>query len=485
MAINIPGIKTCYRIVVSRLGSIPALILMFCLPLTVHGASLDEDDLDFTDLLGTSLPGSTEPLSSTGLRETFRFEGELRPSVWYPMQSPHDLQTTNRLDMLLEKHMGNTSFMTRFRLDYQDLDKDEGWKADVRELYLEHHWHLSQTFLSLSAGRKILHWGKGDEIRPMDRVSPEDMTSFLYYDKNERKTGITGLFMESSLPGGLRVEAFWSPLFVGNDMPDYGSYFTPARLEEFKEMGGRIRNSDEDWTWDGDASMGLKLAFPLRRADASLYAWRGKDPMPHLRVSAIHQIPLPYPPHALPLPAELSWVHSDAVVFGADMELTAGAYVFRMEGAWQTKGHYERVAFEDNLSLLNVFSEGIEEKQKGELLIGMDRNDLFFRNLFVNLQYMAVYIHDHEPYLESDAYTHGVSFTMKYSAFDSRFNTLWRVFTWLNSQDRQHQLEASWKPARNTLLTLGAFIYSGGDNHDTFGQFRDKDFAFLRASVIF
>ncbi|TWI71738.1 hypothetical protein LZ24_01754 [Desulfobotulus alkaliphilus] len=447
----------------------------------------DDDDLDFTELLGTSLPGSTAPAVS--MTRPFLFEGELRPSVWYSLKDPHDVHTTNRLDLLMEAHMKNTSFVARLRGDYQDIENKDAFTGDIRELYIQQQGYLKRTYLSFSAGRKILHWGKGDEIRPMDRICPEDMRAFLYYDKNDRKAGLTGLFLESALPGGLRVEAFWSPVFVGSDMPDHGSYFTSQRMQHFSKAGGRIIESDDDWTWDSQSSMGLRIGLPLKRADASLYAWRGKDPMPMLKVSeVIRQIPINNPPYYMNIPPaamELSWFHSDAVVFGADFEASTGAWVFRTEGAWQTKGHYEMVDFEKDPLLLNDFPEGLAEKQKGEFLIGLDRNDLFFRNLFVNVQYLGVYIHDHEKFMERDAYTQGASFTMKYSAFDSRISTLWRVFAWMNSQDRQHQVEASWRPFSNTLLTAGAFFYSGGGERDMFGQFRDKDFTFLRGSVIF
>ena len=42
--------------------------------------------------------------------------------------------------------------------------------------------------------------------------------------------------------------------------------------------GGKIVDEDEEWTWKNDASMGMKLAFPVSSADVSLYAWRGHDP---------------------------------------------------------------------------------------------------------------------------------------------------------------------------------------------------------------
>jgi hypothetical protein len=471
------------------------LFLMLALllsPFCLQAQDLDGDldgDLDFSDLLGSQSQMIPSPQPESTSPGNWIFEGEIRPSVWYPMKSPHDLKTTNRMDLFVEKQHRNTTFAVRARADYQNINDDEGTEADIRELYLTQRWQAGRTHVSLSAGRKILYWGKGDEIRPMDRINPEDMTSFLYYDKNDRKTGIPGLFLNTVMPQGLRVEAFWSPVFVGSSLPEPDSYFSPSRMEAFRKAGGLIRNADEDWQWEADASLGLRVAFPLRHADLSLYAWKGKDPMPTLKVSrVIREIPLPTPPYVMdipPTPTELSYFHSNALVFGTDLELTAGSFVFRAEGAWQAEGHHERVNFEKNPSLLNRFTNGLAEKQKGEFLIGMDRNDLFVRNLFVNVQYMAVLIHDHEEALEADAFTQGFSFTLKYSLLDSRISGMWRVFTWLNSQDRQHQIELSWKPARNTLFTLGAFFYDGGTEKDLFGQFREKDFSFLRVGVLF
>jgi hypothetical protein len=62
---------------------------------------------------------------------------------------------------------------------------------------------------------------------------------------------------------------------------------------------------------------------------------------------------------------------------------------------------------------------------------------------------------------------------------------MWRTFAWIKSQDMQHQVEFSLKPAKNILLTLGAFFYSGKTEQGLFGQFKDKDFSFIQASVLF
>jgi hypothetical protein len=65
----------------------------------------------------------------------------------------------------------------------------------------------------------MIYWGKGDEIRPLDRVCPEDHTAFFYYDKNDRKTGIRGLFVDAAFSEELRLQAFWSPYFQKSQGP--------------------------------------------------------------------------------------------------------------------------------------------------------------------------------------------------------------------------------------------------------------------------
>ena len=448
-----------------------------------------EDDLDFSDLLEKDVPHRDAGVARAW-PEYYRFEGELRPSLWYPLHTSHDIKSVNRLDLLLESHHWDVTLAARLRADYQSTKAEEDVRADIRELYLQKHLSVSNTAsLSFAAGRKILYWGKGDEIRPVDRVSPEDMTHFLFYDKNDRKTGIPGLFLNAAFQGGIFVETFWSPLFVASEIPDPGSYFGPPRLENFSAAGGEIQMSDEDWTWQKDASLGIRLGFPLYGADASLYAWRGKDPMPQLKVSeVIRAVPSDDPPYYREIPptaAALSWFHENAAIVGGDIEFAAGPYVFRGETAWQFEGNQALVQFEKDPDLLDRFPSGIQETQKVSLLLGVDRNNLFFRNLFANFQYVVVCIPDHEDYLEADPFAQGFSATLEYTAFDSRLRAFWRVFAWMESRDQQHQVMLSWRPARSAVLRLGAFFYEGGTDKDFFGQFRDRDFVYLQASVLF
>ncbi|WP_027357693.1 DUF1302 family protein [Desulforegula conservatrix] len=468
------------------------IMLFVLLPCAVYAAEPGGDEEDFGALLEKTSKADAKPAKTVNIESggSGKFEGELRPSVWYELKEPHDFKTTDRLDLLAEKNIANFKFLGRFRSDYQNLEQDEEVSADLRELYGQLNMDINGTdSMSFSIGRKIVNWGKGDEIRPIDRVSPEDLTTFLYYDKNDRKTGLPGLFLEGAFNGGVRIETFWSPVFNPSKMPEKGGYFEPPRLASFSAAGGRIVDEDEEWTWKNDASMGMKFAFPVSTADVSLYAWRGHDPAPGFRVSKFTtMMPIAQPPYYMeipPTPIELSYNHPTAVVFGADFEKVAGDFVLRGEAAYQSEGAFIPVKYALDPMLLARFPEGLEEMNKGQILFGIDKNDLLFRNLFMNIQYVAEFIPEHKDYLDAEELSQGLTFTLKYSAFDSKINAMWRIMAYLGTHDRQNQLELSYKPSSWSQLTVGAFFYDGGTLNDLFGQFNQKDFTFMRASFIF
>lgn len=531
------------------------MLLAVCLlPQSLPAEEMDAD-LDFSALLGERGAESSPPPAPAPVKE-YTLEGEVRPSVWYPLHEPYEMRSTHRMDLLMEKPGDDSLVVARLKADYQSRKEKDTADADIRELYVQKRFTLAKsTRMSFTAGKKIVHWGKGDEIRPVDRVSPEDLRHFLYYDKNDRKTGIPGFFLESSFQSGLRIEGFWSPVFVASTMPEADSHFAPPLLDAYRSAGGRLHASDEDWIWDNDASLGLRISLPVKNADISFYAWKGKDPMPHLRATHIKDritvsdllealdIPVPEVPNPgtlldtvpelparwahlnptrellltklredsslayaetvekllatlpdpdsflfleiPPLPSDLAYDHRDTLFLGADMEFSAGAYVFRGEAAWQMQGNYELVDFTRNPELLYRFPQAVVQKDKLDFLFGIDRNDLLLRNLFANVQYVGIFLPDHGDYLQNKQFRHGMTVCLRYSILDSRISGMWRLFTWLDSHDRQHQVELSFKPAKNLLFTTGVFFYDGGTEKDLFGQFREKDFSFLRASLIF
>ena len=162
--------------------------------------------------------------ADTGL--PVRYEGELIGSIWAPNDYDDDWHTTNRLDLKGWGELGTIGIDGRLRLDYQDLEEEAGAGADLRELYATGQIRPpGMAYADIAVGRKILYWGKGDEVRPVDRISPQDLTALYFNDLNDRKTGRVGAFIDMQVNRTVRFEGFWSPYFEASDDPRTGRLF--------------------------------------------------------------------------------------------------------------------------------------------------------------------------------------------------------------------------------------------------------------------
>ncbi len=446
------------------------------------------EDNAFSDLLGEegAAPASIEPEERP---YGIFFEGELRSAVWYQTHEPNQWLTANRLDLEAERPFGDLMLAAKFRMDYENLENENHVEMNFRELLADYRFRPeTMAYLDVSVGKRMIYWGKGDEIRPLDRVCSEDLTAFYYYDKNDRKTGIRGLFVDAAFHEKLRLEAFWSPYFEKSRIPGPGSYFEPAAMKTFVDAGG-VLGDDQSNGWQSDAALGGRLLFSVAKTDVGLYAYRGIDPNPTYGISRIvTAVPIPFPPYIMPMdptPVEITPFHPTVTMLGFDFERVFGPTVLRGEMAYLPQGYYTAVKWRDQADLLYQYPRGLKETRPFQYLIGIDKNDLFVHNLFLNIQYVGAFISDYDNNLDANQFTHGMTCTVRYSFMDSRFQTRWRLFANLTDGDYRNLLEFSYKPVNWAMISVGGIWYGGGDKTDSFGQYDNNDFLYTQVKVIF
>ena len=247
----------------------PVLALALCAAFLVRfgypawaGESKETDD--FSSLLGETAEASEVEEPTNKDPWGINFEGELRTSLWGQYGGEKDWKTTNRLGLKAEKQVNDLKLLGRLKVDFQNLEEDEKVRVDPRELYAQYRLQSGWfDYLDVTVGKKILYWGKGDEFRPVDIANPEDLTANYYYLKNERKTGVLGLFADWALNQNIGLELFWSPYFQKSWTPETGDYFAPPGLEALDHAGVPV-GSDEPDDFSGIASAGgrIKLSWP-------------------------------------------------------------------------------------------------------------------------------------------------------------------------------------------------------------------------------
>lgn len=452
-----------------------------------HDVPVEEEE-DFTDLLSQSGAAHEKRPESDDTLYGINIQGKIRQSLWHQTRGHGEWIEVLRLDAELERAFGPLRLRTAVRTGFETLEEDGGMGVDLREAFAEYLLPLGRG-LRLSAGKRIVNWGKGDEVRPLDRVCPEDMTEYLFYDKLDRKTGIVGLFGDLDLAEKTRLELLWSPFFQRSKTPSRGDYFEPASLKEFADRGGAIGSDQDADSWTRQAAAGLRFSFSLLDADVAIYAYRGMDPNPAYRISRlVTGMPAPPPLYWQPLPPtpiEIEPFHPVIGMVGMDAERVLGSVVLRSEIAYLPEGMRSTVKWKEDSSLLVRFPEGVTKRDRIQYLAGLDRADFVIPRLILNLQYVGEHIIDHEAFIEEKEFSHAVTLTLKYSMYDSRIEAMWRAMANVTEGDSFNHVEISWRPLEMSQLTLGAMFFDGGDEDYLFGQYAQKDFIFARLTLLF
>lgn len=468
-----------FNIVKTLLLALGVFIALSAVPLQASKAA---EVKDFSSLLAEVPDAKSVEDQKPDALWGIKFEGELRANLWYQYSDQYQWKTTNRLDLKGEKQIEALKLLARLKLDYQNLEEDPDARIDPREAYAQYRFQTGWfDYLDFTAGKKILYWGKGDEIRPTDIANPEDLTSNLYYLKNERKTGVLGLFVDWALNQTVSLEVFWSPYFQKSWSPSVGSYFEPHGLRALTDAGIPIGSAVTPDQFSDMASAGGRLKFSVNRFDIDLYAYQGYSNLPTYMVTGLAAHPL----SGLPIvPTQVSPEYLRVTMYGADFERAVGDFVLRGEVAWLADGNRQQVNWSSDPGLLLKYPSGTAEAQKLQYLLGVDKNDFFIRHLYVNVQYVGQYLPDYENCFTDEQVTHGMTLSVQYSLMDSTF----KFREWLVSDFTDHTyrnlLEGTYKINNWSEVSLGIITYYG-DANTLFGQYDNNDFVYTQLKFIF
>jgi hypothetical protein len=223
-------------------------------------------------------------------------------------------------DVGLELETGNgDNFRTfadlRFRYGSEFLRPVS--KFDIREAWIS----INGEKWSLSAGQKIIKWGRCDFTNPTSKLSPQNMVS-RSPDREDMDMGNLLASVDYFPLDKINLEAVVVPYYRSSvliidpiPLPEYVIVNQLPSLLTGKEM----------------FSYGLKADFHLKLFDWSISWFDGYDPMPGIALTEFsldlsQPIPVPY--------TELSVKPFKNRVIGVDFETAAGAFGLRGEAAW-------------------------------------------------------------------------------------------------------------------------------------------------------
>ena len=357
--------------------------------------------------------------------------------------------------------------------DYDPAFRD--WTDDTDELY---YVELNEAYLTIDTeridfilGKKMMRWGTGDGINPMDLINPRDYRDPIASARADARLPIllaNGIFML----GPVTVEGVLIPKAEVNEFPLPDSPWEPRALKEMRRSAksGEIllAPKEEPDDWFKDSEFAFRASTVWKGFDLALLYYNGYTDDPAY--------------------------HRDYLT-DARMRFTPRYHRYQAYGFNFAKG-FERATIRGELAvkpglLFSIDtddpsyvedSDGLVSRDLYQGVIGIDRT--FFTNLYVNVQFFADIIEYGQEALASKRKTHGITFEISDKFLDDDLTAGFRGMYFTSNDGSASEIFAEYKIGDNWQIAPG-YMFFNGPKDSRLGQFSHNDMIYLRLRYSF
>ena len=443
------------------------LSIFACLPFIVHAIEKDPlNDMDLNSLTEeTSVEEKAKFLSISGYLES---RNQVRVK---DVDEPISLRQRLWLDCYLGQ-----DWIRGFASGYFDYDPAvRDWTTDTDELY---YVELNEAYLTIDTeridfilGKKMMRWGTGDGINPMDLINPRDYRDPVASARADARLPVL-LADAIFLLGPVTVEGVLVPKAEVNEFPLPDSPWEPEGLRELRRSAESeeivLAPKEEPDDWFEDAEFAFRVSTVTGGFDLALLYYNGytDDPV----------------------------YHRDYLADGR-MRFTPRYNRYQAYGFNFAKG-FERATVRAELAvkpglLFSIDtddpsyvedSDGLVSRDLYQGVIGIDRT--FFTNLYVNLQFFADLIENGQARLALKRKTHGITFEISDKFLDDDLNAGFRGMYFTSNEGSASEIFAEYKIGDNWQIAPGCMFFTGPEN-SRLGQFKDNDMIYIRLRYSF
>lgn len=352
---------------------------------------------------------------------------------------------------------------------------DDGTYAlKLREAYFD--W--KGEMIALRIGRQIVSWGKADDIQITDVLNPRDETNVVASDYNESKLGIDAVRL-SLLTEKTQVDAYWIPFFTPSILPLAKGNPLHSRVfpEEVDGIGINYPEKYDDFELPkkrlSKSELALRASTYTSVADLSLYGFYGWDDLPLIRYNPNIVFgdgeDMPATSYSIDVTGEYKRMY----MIGADAAIPAGDFVFRLEGAYFPKRHFQT----DVNSQLFKYSEDSRpaSKRKNQVLglAGLDWTPS--GGWTITAQYVADAVIDYDSDIERKKFEHQATMSIEKSILNETLTIMASGALDLWDFSTASELELDYKLTDAiTLSLIGDLYLEGPDGKEgLYGEYRD------------
>ena len=443
------------------------LSIFACLPFIVHAIEKDPlNDMDLNFLTEeTSVEEKAKFLSISGYLES---RNQVRVK---DVNEPISLRQRLWLDCYLGR-----DWIRGFASAYFDYDPAvRDWTTDTDELY---YVELNEAYLTIDGermdlilGKKMMRWGTGDGINPMDLINPRDYRDPIASARADARLPVLladGIF----LLGPVTLEGVLIPKAEVNEFPLSDSPWEPKALKEMRRMAksGEIvlAPKEEPDNWFEDAEFAFRISTVRHGFDLALLYYNGytDDPV----------------------------YHRDYLTDGR-MRFTPRYHRYKAYGFNFAKG-FERATIRGELAvkpglLFSIDSndpsyakdsDGLVTRDLYQGVIGIDRT--FFTNLYTNLQFFVDIIDNGREAIALKQKTHGITFEISDKFLDDDLTAGFRGMYFTSNDWSAAEIFAEYKIGDNWQIATG-YMFFNGPKDSRLGQYGENDMVYLRLRCSF
>jgi hypothetical protein len=443
------------------------LSIFACLPSISHATEKDPlNDMDLKSLTEeTFVEEKAKFLSISGYLES-RDQVRIKE-----MDEPISLRQRLWLDCYLSQ-----DWIRGFANAYFDYDPAvRDWTDDKDELY---YLELNEAYLTIDTermdfifGKKMMRWGTGDGINPMDLINPRDYRDPIASARADARLPIllaNGIF----LLGPVTIEGVLIPKPEVNKFSLPNSPWEPEGLRELRKIAesGEIvlASKKEPDTWFKNAEFASRVSAVWKGFDLALLYYNGYTDDPAYYRDYLADGRMRFTPR---------YQHYQAYGFnfakGFDRATVRGELAVKPGLLFSIDP--DDPSYEKD-------SDGLVTRDLYQGVIGIDRT--FFTNLYVNLQFFADIIEDGQKALAARRKTHGITFEISDKFLDDDLNAGFRGMYFTSNEGSACEIFAEYKIGDNWQIAPG-YMFFNGPRDSRLGQFDDNDMVYLRLRYSF
>ena len=357
--------------------------------------------------------------------------------------------------------------------DYDPAVRD--WTDDNDELY---YVELNEAYLTIDTeridfilGKKMMRWGTGDGINPMDLINPRDYRDPIASARADARLPIllaNGIF----LLGSVTMDGVLIPKPEVNEFPLPNSPWEPKGLKELRRSAesGEIVLTSEDKPddWFKNPEFAFRVSTVWKGFDLALLYYNGYT--------------------------DDTAYHRDYLTDGR-MRFTPRYHRYKAYGFNFAKG-FERATIRGELAVkpglsfpidpddpsYQKDSDGLAARDLYQGVIGIDRT--FFTNLYVNLQFFTDLIEDGQESLAAKRETHGITFEISDKFLDDDLTAGFREMCYTSHDGSAAEIFAEYKIGDNWQIATGYMTFNGPKD-SRLGQYRENDMIYFRLRYSF